>query len=342
VTLTRRATIDDVAAHAGVSRSTASRVLNKEAAVAPGTRARVEQAIREMHYRPNRHAAGLARGTSRSIGIVVPRLDRWYFAAVTAAVLSALQDSDHDLLVHAADDRAANDGYFGATEAIEARFDGLVLVGIHLEARQAAALDDAGVRVVSVGHVTGIFPSVRVDDAAVARLATEHVANLGHRRIGLVGISSPTDRVLLAAQAREQSFRATMADLDLAVDETLVTAAESTVAGGIDAGHRLLTGPDPPTAVVTMSDELGFGVLKGARDLGVDVPAQLSVCGIDDHPAAVAAGLTTIAQPAGALGALAAQLLGDVIRGELDEPVDLVVPVDLIVRESTGPGPGRR
>lgn len=308
-----------------------------------------------MRYRPNPHAAGLARGTSRTIGVVVPRLDRWYFSAVTAAVLSALKDSGHDILVHSADDLAESRSYLDGTAPFDDRFDGLILVNVHVDQRQARALRDGGVRVVSIGQATGVFPSITIDDAGAARTVIEHLVSLGHRRIGLVAVSSPTDRVLVASRDRRAAFFATMTANDLAVDESLVVPATSAIDAGIVAGRRLLDRVAPPTAVFALSDELALGVLRAAHELGLDVPGDLSVVGFDDHPAALAAGLSTVRQPVGDLGRLAALLLlggpaiagpaGASVVGEVGagdptgRPTDLLAPVTFVARDSTGPAP---
>lgn len=267
----------------------------------------------------------------------VPFRDNWYFDSVCAGIaeraaaagvevreLTALPGSGGRAEVTAWFDEALReDGCVGA-----------VAVGFEFEQAQAERLLEHGKPVVAIGGVDRRLPSVSPDDAAIARAATEHLLGLGHRRIThLAGYAmSPDDFPMRSDRVRGYSDAMRAAGLE---NQSHVVPCEFTAGAAYRAATRFLSEPDRPTAVFAVADELAFPVLDAARELGLSVPRDLSVIGIDDRPESAARGLTTWRQDPLAVGSTAAERalgLTDWDHSEVD--------VRLIVRTSTAP-PGR-
>jgi len=331
-----RPTIEQVADRAGVSVATVSRALRGLPNVAPTTRARVAAVAREIGYRADPAAVRLASGRSRTVGVVVPMLNSWYFANVVAGVEAVCAAEGYDLLVVC----QPPDHPGGAPvpmRSIERRVDGLVYVDVRLRTEDVAVLAAAGVAVVTIGQRVGPFSSVWVDDERIGRMAADHLLDLGHRRIGVVGADDMWPQAYDVPTRRSAGIRAAFTARGLALDPTLIETGEFTVDGGTDAARRLLSLPQPPTAIIALSDEMAFGVLGAARTLGWSVPDDLSVIGVDDHDASVVLGLTTVRQDVTDHGARAARALL-LHLGEGDRDADrLVGRFELVERFTTAP-----
>lgn len=337
--MTERATLVDVAAAAGVSKSTVSRVVNGDDRVADETRATVKSAIAELGYRPNAHATRLRRGRTNVVAVVVPRLDRWYFSAVVTGLQQRLAEHGIDLLVHGAyssDDRRA---FTSQILEEKDRFDGVVLASVPLADTEAEQMHEAGAAVVTIGQRTEWVTSVSIDDWGAAVAGTQHLINLGHRRIATISIDSASDRDLAAARTRRDAFTETLANNGVDLDPELLVAESSSLDGGQQAMSRLLSVRNRPTAVFAFSDELAFGALLAARSLGVDIPLQLSVLGFDDHTMAEAFKLTTIHQPVADLGRRAADEVLAQIEDKAAPVRHLAEPFKLVVRQTTANNP---
>jgi DNA-binding LacI/PurR family transcriptional regulator len=327
-------TVRDVAALAGVSAATVSRALHGHRAISEATRAKVEAAAAELGYTPAPAAADRGR-----VAIVMPYLDRWYFAQVLDGAERALADRGMLVLIQRLvdlDDRRR--ALLGDVPRREV--DGVLLVNVPPAPDEAALLADRRVPLVLLGATLPGVHSVEIDDVEAARTATTHLVELGHRRIGQVS-GRPFERIpFTAPPERRRGFLLAHKDAHLAWDPTLEVTSDFTVRGGHRAGRTLLARPDPPTAVFAGSDEMAFGVMAAARELGLRVPEDLSVVGIDDHDLAEMMGLTTVAQPVRTLGELAAlQLAGLITHAAADAPPAnrVRVPTMLVVRDSTAP-----
>lgn len=321
-------TIRTVAERAGVSKSLVSLVLRGSPHVSPARRAAVETAIAELGYRPHAAARALSEARARAVGVLVDDLrNPWYLAALEGlhAVLgrAGLQIllADHRL------DLAGGESFVHTM--LEMRADGVVLVG-SLQASPAIVEAARGLPTVVLGNrdldLPGV-PVVAADDAAGTRLAVDHLIGLGHREIAMVAATSTT-----VGRIRVEAYGAAMAGAGLAAR---VEADEPTEDGGYRAAIRLLTGPDRPTAVVCYNDMVALGALSAARDLGLAVPADVSVVGYDNtHLAELRhIDLTSVDIASRRIGERAAAvLLGAAEAG----PLELVAPT-LVVRGSTGP-----
>ena len=326
-------TVRDVAALAGVSAATVSRALHGHRSISEATRARVEAAAAQLGYTPAPAASDRAR-----VAVVMPYIDRWYFAQVLDGVERAFAGKGILVLIQRLvdldDRRRAMLGDIPRREA-----DGVLLVNVPPAPDEAALLAERRVPLVLLGASLAGVSSVEIDDVAAARAATAHLMDLGHRRIGLVS-GRPFERIPFTAPPdRRRGFLLAHKEFGLPWDPTLEAPADFTVRGAQRSARLLLERPDPPTAVFAESDEMAFGVMSVARSLGMRIPEDLSVVGIDDHDLSEALGLTTVAQPVRTLGELAALQLAGMIAHPNDGPVAprVTVPTMLVVRDSSAP-----
>jgi DNA-binding LacI/PurR family transcriptional regulator len=331
--------IDAVAKLAGVSTATVSRALRGLPNVSAETRARVLAAAGELDYVMSPSASRLASGQTRSIGVVSPYLGRWYFGQVLSGAEEVLRAAGYDVLLFALPDDGARQAFF-ARMPLRRRVDGVLILTLPLDEAEMAQLGALGLPLASVGIPGRGISSVGIDDEAGARTAVNHLVNLGHERIALIGGGSeplhftvPHDRLA--------GYRGALADAGLPVLPGYEMDGQFTFVGGEAAMAGLLALPDPPTAVFAESDEMAVGAMRAVRQAGLSVPDDVSIVGFDDHELATMMDLTTVAQPVHDQGRIAAQMLLDRIGGGADER--RWVPTRLVLRASTcPPGEGRR
>jgi LacI family transcriptional regulator, repressor for deo operon, udp, cdd, tsx, nupC, and nupG len=330
-------TIRDVAEAAGVSIATVSRALHGLPRVSEATRRRVLDAAADLHYVASPSAASLASGQTMSIGVVAPFVNRWFFAGVVHAAEEVLRAAGYDLLLYSLGTDAAERRRAFSGNLLRKRVDGVLVLGLQPDPEEARALSAAGGPVAIVGVAVPGWSSVRIDDRAAARTATEHLLGLGHRRIGFLG-GEPDDLLHSAApNDRREGWRSTLRAAGVRPEPALEEIGGFTVAGGMAGMRRLLALPVRPTAVFAASDEMAMGAVHVARKAGLRVPEDLSVIGIDDHEMAELFDLTTVAQPVEAQGVLAAEMLLGAMAGHAPEPAAVTVPTSLVVRGTTAP-----
>ena len=334
-------TISDVAARAGVGAGTVSRVLNGSPKVSPGTRTRVLEAMSALDYRPNPLAQRLSRGRCQTLGVVVPFFTHASAVERLRGVVAALDGSRYDLVLFNVEAPMHRDEHF-ASITKGGRADGILVLSLQPPARDLARLVESGMPIVLVDVHGDAVPSVLTDDVEGGRLATAHLLDLGHRRIGFIGEDPANDLGFSATAKREHAYRRCLADAGLAPDTGLVAYCPHDKVLAEAAATGLLALPDPPTAIFASSDVQALGVLAAAAAAGRSVPEDLSVVGYDDIEVAAYAGLTTVRQPLFETGKVGAALLLDALeQGDgAVEAVDHVLPVELVVRSSTGPVAG--
>jgi len=333
--------IADVARAAGVSKATASRALSGRGYVSADTRERVVRAAADMGFVVSSNAASLVTGQSRNVGVVIPHLDRWFFTQVLEGIESALIAAGYDLTLYRlsadADQRRRVFDYF----LVRKRVDAVIAIGIALTPNEVDMLVSLGKPIVGVGGEISGIATLSIDDAAVSRMATEHVIALGHRRILHLGGEHDEQADFRVLANRLGGYREALAAASLSRDDDFRTTVFS-IPGGFESALAVLADhASRPTAIVAGCDEIAIGVIIAARQLGIRVPEDLSVIGIDDHELSLMFGLTTVRQVPASQGALAVSLALD----ELSEPTGAVaptpvlVPVELIERSSTAPPP---
>ncbi len=328
-------TIEDVAARCGVSVATVSRAMRGLPNVSPSTRAKVMNAITEMDFRPDRNAARLAAGRSGTIAVAAVSLQLWYTAQVVSAVEAVLTGEGQDVLVVTLGDGTAS----SLAGGVARRVDGVIVLDVIPDEFERSSLRAMRVPwVLAGGRVEG-GSSVWIDNVRAGRIATRHLLELGHERVGVVG-GGPTRLRSTTPEERLSGHRAALQEAGIEFDPDLVVDGNFSVEGGAEAFRTLFASSRPPTAIFAMSDEMAFGVLQAARETGVSVPADLSLVGFDDHDLARTVGLTTMRQDPSAMAAAAARLLLDRLTEPDREPESLEFAVDLVVRETTAAAAG--
>ncbi|MHB8961175.1 MAG: LacI family DNA-binding transcriptional regulator [Candidatus Limnocylindrales bacterium] len=333
-------TIEDVAEAADVSTATVSRALRGLPHVSPATRARVTAIAVELGYVASKSASNLATGRTSTVGVVTPHVARWFFAKAIEAVESELRERGYDVLLLVLPPGTVDTRVPFAADRLRHRVDAVAVMTVPMTGTELDALRRLRLPTVFIGgSVTGVM-SVRIDDLAVGRIATEHLISLGHRKIGHIN-GDPDEPVNSTAPVdRRAGWRSALRSAGLPVDPHLDVSGHFTVEGGREAMQHLLALDDPPTAVFAASDEMAFGALAAAREAGIDVPGRLSIIGVDDHDLAVLWGLTTVRQPVREQGRTAAAMLLRALRTRepTRRPTDhVLLDVELVTRTTTGP-----
>jgi DNA-binding LacI/PurR family transcriptional regulator len=334
----RRATIADVAAASGVGVGTVSRVINGAANVRDATRASVLKVIDQLGYRPSHLAASLARGTARTMAIVVPHLTRPSMVMRLAGALAVLDEQGYDTVVCNVDTPQQRDHHLAALTTRH-RADGVIVVSLRLSREQLASFRRAGVPLVTVDTLAPGVPQTVTDDVTGGRMATEHLLSLGHRRIGFVGDMvrpmSATDLGFTSSQHRLNGYRQALAAAGIDYDPRLVRRGSHGPANAEMQAAGLLALPDRPSAIFASSDTQAMGVLIAADRCGIPVPDQLSVIGFDDIESAAMLGLSTIRQPLEDSGAEGARRLCALLRKERVSPLRQRLALQIVHRSST-------
>jgi DNA-binding LacI/PurR family transcriptional regulator len=328
------ATIEDVAHRAGVSIATVSRALRGLPDVAAPTRERVVVAARDLDYVASPYAARLASGRTHSVGVVVPFVTRWFFTQVVAGAERVLREAGYDLLLYNLGGQAGRERFFGRMP-VRKRVDGLLVLCTPLAEAEIEAVRALRLPVAVVGAVQPGFDSVRIDDMAGARLAVNHLVDLGHRRIGLISGSSDEAMHANATIDRRRGYWKALREAHLRLDPELEVPGHFTPDGGRAAMEWLLGLPDPPTAVFAASDEMAYGAMRAIRAAGLTVGQDVSVVGFDDHEMSDLLELTTVAQPVVRQGELAARALLSSLGPKAPSPRVRTMPTRLVVRAST-------
>ncbi|WP_350347783.1 LacI family DNA-binding transcriptional regulator [Agromyces sp. G08B096] len=339
------AAIGDVARLAGVSKATASRALSGRGHVAPDTRERVERAAAEIGYIASPDAASLVTGRTKNVGVVIPFVNRWFFGEVLEGVERALLAAGYDLTLYnlspGGPERARVFDFFLARK----RVDAVLAVGVDLSSHEVDALDRRDKPLVLLGGSGAGAARLAVDDRAIGQLATEHLLHLGHTRIShLAGHGAATSPESVPGLRRRGFLEAMSAAGLTPGGRAHIVETDMSLPGGYTAGLQLLGHPGRrPTAVFAASDELAFGLMRAAERLGIAIPGELSVIGVDGHEYAELFGLTSIEQEPGEQGRLAVEvvlrLLGEGVAADPLPDSGAPLPTRLVVRSSTTSAP---
>ncbi|KAB1918445.1 HTH-type transcriptional regulator AscG [Micromonospora noduli] len=331
-----RQRLKDVAERAGVSVKTVSNVVNGYVHVRPDTRARVEEAIAELNYRPNLSARHLRKGRTGVIALAVPELDIPYFAELARYVVTAAAAYGWTVLIDQTGGRREQERVV-ASGITDHLIDGLIFSPLALTAEDLAGLD--GTPMVLLGERVEHGPADRVviDNVTAAREITAHLIQLGHRRIAAIG-SQRTDEGA-SARLRLAGYTDALRAAGLDYDETLVAPASAWHrADGAAAMRGLLTSGVRPDAVFCFNDTLALGALRALHEAGLRVPEDVAVVGFDD----IEDGrfsiptLSTVAPDKEKIAQLAVELLANRLDGDRTAPAkELSAPYRLELREST-------
>ena len=330
----KRKTIKEIAREAGVSTATVSRVLNNPERVRPERREAVLKVIERHDYVLHGMAGALAGARSMTIGLVIPTITNSIYAASTQAIQRVAQRESYGVLLGVSEFSPDEERRL-IRHLIERRVDGLILTGGGRDPAIYRLIERHAIPCVVTWRLdsTANLPCVSFDNYAAGRLAMRHLTELGHRRIGLIcGRTALNDR----AMERRNAYVDALQELGIAIDTALIFERDFEFIEGRTAMRRMLDGIDPPTAVFAANDIQAIGAIAECRASGLDVPKDISVIGFDDLPLAefTFPKLTTVRVPAQRMGHVAATRVLEMIRGQ-SKPVSEVLPVELVLREST-------
>ena len=291
--------------------ATASRVLNRNELVNDETRRRVLQVMDELSFTPSHAARRLSLGRTLTISVVITFLTRPQAAERLRGVDAVLSDSEFDLVIYNVETVEKRDQYL-TTLPVAQRTDGLLVISLPPSAEEVTRLAAAAVPVVVIdAHAPGLeaLPRVVGDDIAGGELATRHLLELGHRRIGFVGDAFENPFGFTSGRDRYAGYERALASAGVPVQADVVALGAHGRYEARELGMRLLTSPSPPTAIFAASDTQALGIMAAARELGLRIPEDLSVIGYDDIEAADYVGLTTVRQQLFESGRSGAEIL---------------------------------
>lgn len=327
-----RVTIRNVAAHAGVSHQTVSRVINNNKRVSPETRAKVQAAIDELGYRPNAVARSMALGRTCILACIAPNLRDYTFACLIEGAEAKAREQGYFLLSSSAGDE---DVFADILEQLveSQRVAGLMVINPYIDERYTLLPENFPCVFVGSRPRDLNFPSIMLNDELAAYEATRHLIKYGHRQIAMV--TGPT--VEDPAQDRCLGFDRALNEAGLAQDPSMVIEGDWSGTSGIDALMHWAEEGQLPTAVFAQNDRMAIGVIQAARQMGIQVPKDLSVIGMDDIPLAsyFDPPLTTMHQDIVDIGSQAANLLINAMENPDGAPQSLSAKAKLIVRNST-------
>jgi len=328
----QRITIEEVARLAGFSTATVSRVLSRPDLVRNQTREQVMAAVTQLDYQPDAAARALASGRTHTVGCVIPTLDHAIFARSTQAMQTTLAQAGYQLLVASHEYDPVTE--FELVRALQQRgVDALVLVGTDHAPRLWKALSAWRKPTLLTWSCDPRLPSLGFDNEGAAQMAASHLLELGHRYIGVIsGLTAHNDR----ARSRIDGVRKSLTQAGLSLPANFITEQAFSLEGGRLGLRQLMRLRHKPTAIFCGNDLLAVGAMLEAERMGLDVPSDLSICGIDnlEISEAINPGLTTVSLPTQDLGRIAAQYMLSAISGEIIAAKSLL-PFELVVRGSS-------
>ncbi|GGR53366.1 LacI family DNA-binding transcriptional regulator [Streptomyces roseolus] len=331
----QRPTLAVIAAEAGVSQATVSKVINGRSDVAPSTRERIEGLLQAHNYLPpGRQGRGRGSGL---VDLIIGGLDSAWAVEILRGVEAECARRSVATVVSLVPPGEASPSGWTALPALH-RSDGVILVTASVTPSQRAQVERTGAALVVIDPIdlpgNGV-PSVGATNWAGGLAATEHLLELGHRRIAAIG----GRKEMLCSQARIDGYRSALERAGVEVDRALIRFGDFQHEGGFRCAQELLALPEPPTAVFAGSDQQAMGVYEAARQGGLSIPRDLSVIGFDDLPMCdwLSPPLTTVRQPLEEMGRVAARTLFQLMDGQPLVSPRMELSTELRVRLSTAP-----
>lgn len=340
-----RVTATDVAKLAGVSQMTVSRVINNDSQVREKTRAKVESAINQLGYEPNKAARSLVNANPISIGLLYSNPNSTFLSKMMIGVLDRARQSDTNVMIVTCDEGPDAVGIVNGL--IEDGIDGILLAPPLCDSKSLfKVLIENDIPAVTVGshHDEQRISAVFMDDRKAAFTMTRHLLSLGHRRIAFI-VGEPDQA---ASQLRQAGFTEAMASAGIPPDDYIVYQGEFSFHSGFDAAETLLQGPEMPTAILASNDDMAAGAISAARECGFRVPEDVSVCGFDDSVMATEfwPPITTIHQPIDRMTQAAIEHLENSIRrkraGSKRKARHMELDFSLVKRDSDTIAPGAK
>ncbi|MFF4182723.1 LacI family DNA-binding transcriptional regulator [Streptomyces sp. NPDC001691] len=327
--------IKDVAAEAGVSVATVSRVLNSHPSVSPAARARVLAAVETLGYRPNAVARSLRTDQTRTLGLVISDVLNPYFTELARSVEEAARALGYSVIIGNADERPELQDHHVRT-LLDRRIDGLLVSPTDGGSPLMLEAAHGGTPMVFVDRwIPGIdVPVVRADGRAAIRDLVAHLHRLGRRRLAIIAGPAATT----TGSERVEAFRSALGEHGISLPDDYVGQGDFQAASGRLATERFLALPEPPDAVFAADNLMTLGALDALRARGLRIGEDIALAAFDDIPWFVHTDppVTAIAQPTGELGRAAVRALADLIEGRT--PRSVTLPASLVVRRSCGEG----
>lgn len=341
--------IEEVAKLAGVSTATVSRALSGKAHVSAKAQDKVERAAAELGYVASSSAYGMATGKTRTIGVVVPFVDRWFFSAVLESAETKMRQHGYDLTLYNISGGEEQRKRIFDEFLLRKRVDAVFTCAIKFGEAELKNLNRTKKPILGIGGTVSGARTISIDDVAAAALATDHLIALGHSKIAMIGGHPASEMEFQQPNMRRRGYDQALERAGIEPNGAWYLPADFTIKGGYHAAKQLLGDPrGVPTAIFCASDEMGFGTIMAAKDLGLRVPEDVSVIGIDNHDMSEFFGLSTIAQNVRELTEHAVDRLIKIIEGFKDgDAINIEEneewPVELIVRATTArPASSRR
>ncbi|WP_050182457.1 LacI family DNA-binding transcriptional regulator [Domibacillus robiginosus] len=324
----------DVAKRANVSPATVSRVLRQPDLVKKETKEKVIQIINELNYKPNMIASQFRTRETKTILVVVPDITRPFFSEVLRGIEHTALQNGYQVILGDTENRIERE-----KEYIELLYrkqaEGAVLLTARMDRDSLKELSSQFPVVLACEYMDGLdIPTVSIDNISSARKVTEHLINVGHRKIA--HISKGTDVIL--GKDRQRGYQQAMMSHDLPINPSWVQEGDYDIDSGYKQMVKLLALEDRPTAVFVFNDEMALGSIKAVKDHGLRVPEDIAIVGFDNLPMAsfFSPYMTTIDQPKYEIGQKAADLLLRLLKGIFIKRKKIVMKDELIIRESCG------
>lgn len=327
------ATIRDVAKQANVGIATVSRVLNNSPSVSEATRQKVLEAIEALNFAPNLAARRLSQGKTMTIGVVVPFFTHPSVVRRVQGVVSGLAGSNYDLMLFDIETAVHRTDFFQKIIRREI-VDALLILSLNPTDSEVAEFAQAKLPIVLVDATHPRLHRVVVDNVAGGYQATQHLLQLGHRQIGFIS-DFLEDPFNTPVRDRYTGYRQALAEAGIEFRPEYHKQGILGMLEGRDMAHELLALPNPPTAIFAYSDTQAIGVLEAARSRGLKIPDDLSVIGFDGIEAAEYLRITTIRQALFDSGVRGCELLFETMNTPLGEPREILLPTELIIRDTT-------
>lgn len=324
--------IQEIAKVAGVSPATVSRALRGLQHVNEKTRAKIVEAAELLGYPIDVPTNKTAK--TNTVGVISPFVLRWYFSQAIGGVEQALREAGMDVLLYNFTRANGREKIFQSLNLKE-RVDALIIISLPPTLEEYEALLALNVPVAAIGFNRPEITSIAIDDVQGAKTATQHLIELGHKRIGLISGSSQGVWDFPVPRNRREGFLAALDEAGLKFDPTLEVQADFSVITAERAMDDLLARSNRPTAVFCESDEMAYGAMQSMRKHGLKCPEDISLIGFDGHEMADFANLTTIAQPVQTMGELAAWAVMEKLNKPDTPAKHINLPTTLIVRGST-------
>ena len=327
-------TIHDVARKAGVSIATVSRVIHNSPNVLSETRDKVNAAIKELDYSPNKLAQNFRTQNTKSILVILPEIGNTFYTDIIAGIENVAFASDYNVLIVGSRGNPVLESRFFSMLS-EKQVDGIITFSASLPLAEMEQYAEQYPIVVSCRYFDKTtLPNVTIDNEKASKDLVNYMLNLGHKKVCY--LAGPSD--ILIYRDRLKGYLTALTTRNIPIDQNLIINCEPNIQGGYDAIRKLLNSNVDFTAVVACGDTIAVGAIRGLSSFNLSVPKDCAVVGFDDIELSslFSPSLTTVRQPQWQIGTRSAEHLLDLINGNKPASYNDVLNYELIIRESSG------